>query len=261
MRRIALVLAFLFLPNLAIAESAAEFDDGEAISVQAESAYIFMRIPVAKGTNSFGVAFVRQLSADEMRNAAQDLAKNKRYEDEEPNVIYTNSRYTYTDENGLQTFVFKAKPGTYIIAAGTWGAGMMGTCMCMGTVKFEAKPGVVTDLGYVFGVRDDQPTSFPELSPYVRGVDMPEGISRYVMTVRPYSDGMFVPKEIVPLPRIAADFHAVDKFPNYFGGIVDRMAPVPGILGYDADGHVLDLKAHGSPPSAEAVQPNVKGAP
>lgn len=248
MKKIALLLIFLLLPKIALADDATQFEDGEAVSIKPGSAYVFMRMPVPKGASAFGIAFVRELSDAELRNAAQDLAKNKRYEDQESNVIYTNSRYTYTDEEGLRTFLFEVKPGTYVVAAETWGAGMMGTCMCMGTVSFEAKPGIVTDLGLILGTRDDKPTSIAELSPYVRGKDIDAPLAPFVLTVRPYSSAMSTPAEIVSLPRIAADFRAVEKFPNYFGGMVDRMAPVPGVLGYDRDGHVLDLKASTSPP-------------
>jgi hypothetical protein len=70
----------------------------------------------------------------------------------------------------------------------------------------------------------------------------------FVLAVRPFADGMFVPLQLSGLARASADYRAVGKFPNYFGGPIDRMVPVPGVLDYDADGNVIDLKAKGRTP-------------
>ena len=64
-------------------------------------------------------------------------------------VFRTDSGAAYEKTAETKTYVQALPPGRYVIA-GVAFKGMGGvTCMCMGTVAFEAKPGMLTDLGYL----------------------------------------------------------------------------------------------------------------
>jgi len=43
--------------------------------------------------------------------------------------------------------------------------------------------------------------------------------------------------------RVPAVYRARSAFPNYFGAPINRLAPLAGVLDYDAAGHVVDLQA------------------
>ena len=67
---------------------------------------------------------------------------------------------------------------------------------------------------------------------------IPEGVA-----IRPAISASAVPQALQSLPLVAADYSAVPPFPNYLGGPLSRLAPLPGVLDYDKDGDVVDLKA------------------
>jgi len=120
----------------------------------------------------------------------------------------------------------------------------------MGTVGFEAKPGVVTDLGFVLAARLDLPSSVPELTEMTgRKYHMTLPFAS-VMGVRPFQSDMPVPNQLRNFTRVPAAYYPVGKLPNLFGDLISRMAPVPGILAYDGD-HVIDPKTGQRVPDIE----------
>lgn len=66
---------------------------------------------------------------------------------------------------------------------------------------------------------------------------------QYAMTVRAWTSEMTRPAAIAGKPVVVAEYHAAGKMPNYFRGRITRMAPVPGVLGYDED-RVIDLRTN-----------------
>lgn len=157
------------------------------------------------------------------------------------NLVRLDSGRVFARDGKTRTYVVEVPAGEYTI----FGAGIdgftSGTCMCMGSVRFEAKAGEVTDLGSVLVAAEDGKTSIPELAPY----EAPEYIRRktwtMIMSVRPPSPGDSVPANLSGLPIAPVDYRAADKFPNFQGMIVNRMPPIEGILAYDLD-QVIDLK-------------------
>jgi len=180
---------------------------------------------------------VRILSDDEMRSAAAQYSKDKRYH-QETNVVILRGRNLYSTTGGMWTYLLAVRPGSYVIARHA-----QGICLCMGSVKFEAKAGVITDLGTFLVARDDVPSTIPELAGIVHQRKIFPDFYWWHMAVRLPTEDLPVPDALKGLPRALADYRAVGKFPNYFGTFVDRMEPIPGVLAYDEDGNVIDLKA------------------
>ncbi|MBA2932807.1 hypothetical protein HZF05_01735 [Sphingomonas sp. CGMCC 1.13654] len=105
----------------------------------------------------------------------------------------------------------------------------------MGTVKFDAPAGKIVDLGRL-KLNDDW--GAPVLPPN------PAGNQSFAVIP---ADGAPPKGRLQGLPVFAADFHAAGKIPNYFGALIDRLPPIPGVIAYERD-KVIDLKATGSRP-------------
>jgi hypothetical protein len=242
MKILSIVAICLLLCSEALAMDTQRFVDGEPVIVRSDTAYVLARTNMF-GTTWIGVrafanpVLVRVLTTDEL-SAATDQLQHDPHAKQESNVVVLYGRYSDTAKERIHLAAIK--PGTYILAGLPWSASM-----CMGTVRFEAKAGVITDLGTILAAPDDTPTDVPELAAHVRGKDLGSVPRPFVMGLRPYSADMEIPQALSNLPRVAADYHAVGRFPNYFGTPIDRLAPVPGIIDYDKDGDVLDLKDGG----------------
>jgi hypothetical protein len=133
------------------------------------------------------------------------------------------------------------KPGTYIwygpvtlLVAGSF-------CYCMGTVKFEVKPGTITDLGdFLLTVaRRDGLTGQDQIdaAPDIFATQM-DGKGEAGPDVARYPA---VPSTLSALPVVRAEFHAAGKTNNISNLMINRVRPIPGILGYDRD-TVVDLR-------------------
>jgi hypothetical protein len=129
------------------------------------------------------------------------------------------------------------EPGTYSLygrmALGQNGT-TIGTCLCMGSVKFQAKAGQIVDLGMLHYPAAE--ASKEERNGHVR-------LASHALT--PFDSSMSVPARLAGLPVVPADLRAADKMPNYFGIMIDRLPAIPGVLAYQRD-KVIDVKAGGA---------------
>jgi hypothetical protein len=151
------------------------------------------------------------------------------------------------DESGGDYFYLVAvEPGTYAlygaVVIGNNGA-VAGTCLCMGSVKFEAPPGKVVDIGRISFPRGE---SHGDLN--LRG---PKATPTEAVT--PPSAALPVPARLNGIPVVAADLHAAPKMPNYYGIEIDRLAAIPGVLAYQRD-RVIDVKSEGTAGAASAAR-------
>ena len=148
-------------------------------------------------------------------------------------------------EGSNYSYFMKAPPGTYVYYGPILfdpNAGYTGACSCMGSVKFEVKPGVITDAGNFLAAAIFQPTPDPPLPGAgfmplwmdltVAGRPKPE--------VAKFEWGL--PASLKSFPPAQADVHAVGKRTKFFGIAIARMPAIPGVLGYQRD-KVIDLKA------------------
>jgi hypothetical protein len=137
-------------------------------------------------------------------------------------------------ENNAVSYLIEVEPGTYTyygpISLLPNGAAF-GTCYCMGSVKFEVKPGVIANLG-----------------DFLSGGWVSDEAVRLAAAVPPPPGRVPVPVSY-PVPAALsqyrvenAELRAAGKMNNFFGLTVQRMPPVEGVLGYDRD-KVIDLRA------------------
>jgi len=146
----------------------------------------------------------------------------------------------------MVSYLQAVKPGTYIWYGNIFGGNGVpaaGTCMCMGTVRFEVKAGVVTDLGnwLLAAPKWDDDLDVARLTLKIanekRVAEGKEPRTGLVPT-----DAKFgLPASLKEWPSVQAEFYANPKINNYFGIFVSRMAPIPGVLGYNRD-TVVDLR-------------------
>ena len=170
-------------------------------------------------------------------------------------VMMFGPQYVFSKDaaNNHYSYFMKVEPGTYIFYGPVMfdaNAGFMGQCYCMGSVQFEVKPGVITDLGNflmvaVFRTPPNPPR--PDVAVTPEGTFLTMGKQK--LEVGKLEWGL--PASLKSFPSTSADFHASGKMNNYYGIMVARLPAIPGILGYQRD-KVLDLKAAAGPATGGA---------
>ena len=144
---------------------------------------------------------------------------------------------TFTRADGAYTYLRAVEPGTYILYGPVAAAGQMvtGVCYCMGSIRFEARPGEIVDIGEL---RLD-----PEPGPGVAmGRFTPDGRIPAPRMIAP-SASLPLPDRLTGHPVTAAELRAADPMPNYFGILIERLAPIDGVLAYDRRGQVVDVRS------------------
>lgn len=142
-----------------------------------------------------------------------------------PPFASTSEGYLYLTELPAGTYTFY---GTGRLAGGT--------CACLGSVQFRLERGVVT------AVRIEAAWLDPHGQLLMR---QPAGYSLLDLEAR----AALVVEPALPAstdPRLPTDLQAVDlvpmaELPNWFGGAVNRVMPVLGVLGYERD-RLVDLR-------------------
>jgi hypothetical protein len=272
---LATVLLILAAQFAVAAEARDQFNQNEAVTIDPQKSYIFFR-----STERSALKFLREVTADErtawQAERAEAYARARaRYEralgeyrravdqcrDRPPPCLGINAPTPVTEESfafqipeadnfvsvtrGPQfsregesafTYLVAVPPGTYAIYGPIVDAGnsIAGLCLCMGSVRFEAPAGQIVDLGEI---------RYPALA-------TPRGPgSGTAVEIAPYSASMARPARLAGLPVAPAELRAADKMPNYFGILIDRLAPLPGVLRYERD-RVIDART-GQPVDAQ----------
>lgn len=150
---------------------------------------------------------------------------------------FATKRSDNIDVGDLVTMLIEVPPGTYILYGTGVGSRGLVTCNCLGTVQFEAKAGIITDMGSLYA--DKVHGESPE--PYLED-NLGKSMFNYGFVlgqaVVPATSATPVVASLQGLPRVAADYHAVGLFREP-GASINRLAPVPGVLRYDR-GKVID---------------------
>jgi hypothetical protein len=160
--------------------------------------------------------------------------------------------YAKNDAASSYSYLTSLKPGTYVWYGPIMlvpRTGYQGVCYCMGSVKFEVRPGVVTDLGNFltaapqFEAQSDVP---PPNMDYVG----PAGVGLGVLAARKISlpthsaEVRFgLPASLQGWPHAQAEFSASGKLDNFLGITISRLPPIPGVLAYRRD-TVIDVKSN-----------------
>jgi hypothetical protein len=250
---LALVALAALLPFVAKAEEH-QFTNSEALTIRTDSAYLLVRtydVPggALRGTEMSAPVLIRTLTKQELEQTAALAASDPDHWKDRigSNVIEPLADQPYAETNGERFLLVSVEPGTYVVggvAATNWATkstGMMVVSLCMGTVAFDAKPGVLTDLGTLLTAPDDEPTTIPELAKLVSGKPRGFGVVPLDVAIRVATPVTQIPEQLKEIPRVVADYRPFDAFPNYVGAPVARLAPIPGILEYDGNGRVIDL--------------------
>jgi hypothetical protein len=140
----------------------------------------------------------------------------------------------------MRTFLLEVPPGSYVLYGSAVGSRGLTTCNCLGTVRFAARAGVVTDLGALYADKVHKPSPLPQLEANLGPSMLAYG---FVLgqAVVPAVPGGPVPAGLASLPVEPAEYHAVGLFREPGAQGINRLAPVPGVLGYDR-GRVIDLR-------------------
>lgn len=146
--------------------------------------------------------------------------------------------YVYSKSDTQVTYLNAVKPGTYIFYGHLLympGQPVGGSCYCMGTVRFEVKAGVITDLGnsLIAAAKLTPPYDYSTLM----------GIKQNEERIAKGKEPLWVPQAVaygIPvslgkLPAVRAELQASGKLNNYFGVLITRMPPIPGVLDYRRD--------------------------
>jgi hypothetical protein len=146
----------------------------------------------------------------------------------------------FLEDGEMRTFLVEVPAGTYVLYGVSVGGRWITTCNCLGTVKFAARAGVITEMGSMFADKVHEESPVPNLEDNV-GPSMSAHGFVLGQALVPSTDELKRPAALAGLPFEAADYHAVGLFTEPGAQGINRLAPVPGILGYDR-GKVIDLR-------------------
>lgn len=171
------------------------------------------------------------------------------------NLIGFGPLNRFAKGKGSSTYLQRVWPGRYVIYGSVFvnpNGGAFGTCVCMGTVAFDAKPGEIVDVGLVTASTD--PLIMPRMLEKAKPEEV-EGLRSGAITMMrltPADSSTLIDPRLSSYKVVPASFKAAGPVPNYYGVQVDRMTAIPGVLGYDRD-KIVDLTAPATDaPSAPA---------
>ena len=139
------------------------------------------------------------------------------------------------------SYLNAVKPGTYIWYGPLMvvPAGASGTCWCMGSVRFEVKPGVVTNLGDTLWTKP-RFAGQQDITLQLAGAKFAERSQTARAEVAAGGTHIDLPATLKDWPTEVPVLQALDKLNNYYGAMVSRLPPVEGVLAYQRD-RVIDV--------------------
>jgi hypothetical protein len=161
---------------------------------------------------------------------------------EQENIFQIGPFDRFAKDDGISTFLYAIRPGRYVFYGPVYVLLGQGTCMCMGSIEFEVKPGQIVNAGTMrLNLMYERKAAKEAGRPLPKtDLDLPETMNS--VTWLPPVDGDKVDPRLASYAIIAADLRAAGRIPNYFGAHIDRLTPVPGVLEYDRD-RIVDVKA------------------
>ena len=152
-------------------------------------------------------------------------------------LISLGPQFIYARQDEEFGYLHELEPGTYRYygpVAAVQNGSYAGTCYCMGSVRFEVQPGKIANLGDFLTLGWATPEQ-GRLSALEWNRETPAQETDYAL-----------PARLAAFPNAVAEWRAAGKIDNFYGVMVGRMPPVPGILAYQRD-RVIDLTAAGAP--------------
>jgi len=164
------------------------------------------------------------------------------------NFVYDKIRNVQTVKMGRalektgdgRTLLVEVRPGNYVVYGVGFGD-VFHTCLCLGSVSFSAQPGRIADLGTILIASASEKSDIPQLADETGfGPSMIGHVVTWAVAIRPATPSTAPPAQLAGKPVAPVDYRATGKFVAGFSFSVNRLAPIPGVLGYDR-GKVLDL--------------------
>jgi len=141
-------------------------------------------------------------------------------------------------------YLLAVKPGTYWLYGEKIKIFLEGpylNCLCMGTVKFEAKPGTITDLGLIRNLyRETGRGKHADAQGQQR--DLMGNRDVRAILVRPPVPEDAMPPALAALPRVPVQYRAAGSLPNIDGTMIDRISAMPGVIAFDRD-RIIDVRS------------------
>jgi hypothetical protein len=233
--------ASLSLGPAALAQTTQEMTEirnQAAIDIRPDRTYFLFR-----NDAPFGPALLRIPTDNEMHlyDTFQDSTKNIR------NLQIIDMGKPYQKFGRTKIFLIEALPGDYVLYGFGWRK-LLYTCLCLGTVSFSGQAGEIVDLGTLLVAEAFKPSDIPELASVTNmGPSMNGFTGTLAAAIRPAIASIHLPSQLADKAIVPAKFRATGKFIAEHPLSINRLVPIPGILGYDR-GVVLDLQTNSVAP-------------
>jgi hypothetical protein len=162
---------------------------------------------------------------------------------EQEGIVIIGPFNRFAKANGRSTFLHAVPPGRYAFYGPiNIAAAAFGTCMCMGSIEFEVKPGQIVNGGMMtINFMAERAKAKAEGRPVPKTeTDLPPDMNTISWEV-PVA-GYAVDPRLSAYTIVPAELHATGRIPNYYGLMIDRLTAIPGVLDYDRD-RIIDVKA------------------
>ncbi|MDB5704072.1 MAG: hypothetical protein JWN66_1188 [Sphingomonas bacterium] len=146
----------------------------------------------------------------------------------------------FLEDGEMRTVLLELPPGDYIVYGSTIGGGGLVTCNCLGTIRFGARAGVITNLGALYADKVHKPSPVPHLEDNLGPSMFAYGFV-FGQALVPADASTPVPAALAGLPVEPARIDIVGEYYEPGAGNINRLAPIPGILGYKR-GRPVDLR-------------------
>jgi hypothetical protein len=265
-----LFAAAYFAPTAAIAKEPKENAAGvlqlqtAPTTLRADKAYVLMRVSTAKsGMFPIQHVFLRIPSQKEIddylmaRQAEYENALPKLKKEAKDNQVPTVEQFGFNyggtpnsfvaiskkflEDGEMRTLLLELQPAEYVLYGITMGDRGLVTCNCLGTVRFSAKPGVITDIGSLYADKVHKISPVPNLEDNL-GEQMFQYGLIFGAALVPNDTKSKQPSSLARLPIERAQFKIVEQFYDSGVGFINRLAPIDGLLGY-RKGKPVDLRS------------------
>lgn len=208
--------------------------------------HVMVRIPSEEEMVNYRAA--RQLAYDKelpkLRKSSTDeqipTVENFGFSYEGPSNTFALPTKGFIEDGELRAYLVEVPAGNYVFYGTAVSTRALANCNCLGTVKFSARPGVVTFLGSLYADKVHKASPVPNLEDNL-GEQMFQYSFILGAAVVPAGAATPVPPVVAKLPVALAEFHAVGPFTQPGASWINRLAPVPGVLSYD-EGKVVDVR-------------------
>lgn len=264
-RALAALLLIALAPPLAAKTATADdfrqIKAGEPVQLRPDRAYLLLRFDTSLSKFSADVLRVPSVAELDAYDAAKRAAHAKagpkagpidafKFDYRGPANLYELSpRKPIASAGKIATVIAEISPGDYVLY-GEGFAGFLYQCFCLGTVGFTAPAGQITDLGTMIVDYAAKSSAHPELAGETDlGPSASMDYALFAVALRPARPADGVPPGVDRAKIATARLRAIGPFVEPNTQLVNRLAPIPGVLAY-REGRVIDVA------SGEEALPN-----